>query len=172
MHFTRAFSLLAIALAAPGFAFLAKRQLGPPGGLPITLLDSPGSITAPTNGTIITAGQPFTFDVAVPEFGHCHPDYTPVSVYVLAGQPTTSDLNSTYGFSNYLYYFGDYVVNNFPGPLPNMGTPPPSNLTLPDLGKSYSGQAVYLATIETIEGCPPNGFWEYAIDSIALSYIE
>ncbi|EKM56594.1 uncharacterized protein PHACADRAFT_194187 [Phanerochaete carnosa HHB-10118-sp] len=53
-----------------------------------------------------------------------------------------------------------------------MGTPPPSNLTLPDLGKSYYGQAVYLATIETIKGYPPDGFWEYAIDSIALSYTE
>lgn len=170
MHFTQTFSLLAIALAVPVFASPAKRQ-GPPGST--VTLDSPGSITAPANGTSITAGQPFTFGVAVPEFNHCHPGYTPVNVYILASQPTTSDLNSTYGFSDYLYYFGDYVVNNFPGRysmhlssiltkgltfspggLPNMGTPPPSTLTAPDLGESYSGQAVYLATVETIEGCP------------------
>ncbi|EKM51295.1 uncharacterized protein PHACADRAFT_151954 [Phanerochaete carnosa HHB-10118-sp] len=169
MHFTQAFSLLAIALAIPGFASPAKRQ-GPPGST--VTLESPGSITAPANGTSVTAGQSFTFGVAVPEFGHCHPGYTPVNVYILASQPTTSDLNSTYGFSNYLYYFGDYLVNNFPGGLPNMGTPPPSTLTTPDLGESYSGQTVYLATIETIEGCPPDGFWEYAVDSTALSYTE
>ncbi|EKM60678.1 uncharacterized protein PHACADRAFT_84044 [Phanerochaete carnosa HHB-10118-sp] len=167
MHFTQAFSLLAIALAVPGFASPARRQ-GPPGST-ITL-ESPGSITAPANGTSVTAGQPFTFSVAVPEWNHCHPGYTPVNVYLLATEPTISDLNTTYGFSDYLYYFGDYVVNNFPGQLPKSGSPPPSTLMTPDLGESYSGQVVYLATIEIIEGCPPDGFWEYAIDSIALSY--
>lgn len=36
-----------------------------------------------------------------------------------------------------------------------MGTPPPSSLTMPDLGSSITdGTEVYLATIEVIGGCP------------------
>lgn len=167
MYFTLFIALAAAIFAAPAFSSPSKRQ-GPPGGLPIVTLESPGSITAPSDGTVIGAGQPFIFSVAVPEWNHCHPGYTPVNTYLLDHKPTTSDLNSTYGFSDYLYFFGDYLVNNFPGGLPPMGTPPPSSLTAPEAGAS--GQAVYLATIQTIEGCPPDGFWEYAIDSVALTY--
>ena len=110
MRFTQTFSLLAAALAVPSFASPAKRQ-----GL--VIIESPGSITAPADGTSVTAGQPFTLGIAepVPEWTHCHPGYTPVSIYLLATQPTTSSLNSTQGFSDYLYYFGEYLVNNFPG---------------------------------------------------------
>ncbi|GJE89197.1 hypothetical protein PsYK624_052920 [Phanerochaete sordida] len=169
MRSTQIFALVAAALAAPVFASPAKRQ-GPPAGLPITTLESPGSITAPAEGTAVVAGQSFPFSVAVPEWNHCHPGYTPVNTYLLDHEPTTADLNSTYGFSNYLAFFGSYLVNNFPGGLPNMGTPPPSTLVAPDLSGTPSGTTVWLATIETIEGCPPDGFWEYAIDSRAITY--
>ena len=108
MRFTQTFSLLAAALAVPSFASPAKRQ-------GFTIIESPGSITAPADGTSVTVGQPFTLGIAVPEFGHCHPGYTAVSIYLLATQSTTSSLNSTQGFSDYLYYFGEYLVNNFPG---------------------------------------------------------
>lgn len=160
------FTLLAGALGA--FASPAKRQGG---GTPVTLLD-PGCIITPTDGTAAGAGDSFPFSVAVPEWNHCHPGYTPVETYILATQPTTDSLNSTHQFSDYLYYFGEYLVNNFPGEplsnvdhhgnslrathtgeLPNMGTPPPSSLTMPDLGL-YPDTTVYLATIEIIEGCP------------------
>ncbi|GJE98026.1 hypothetical protein PsYK624_142480 [Phanerochaete sordida] len=90
-------------------------------------------------------------------------------MYVLAAQPTTANLNSTYGFTDNLAYLGGWVVYNFPG-LPNMGPSPPSTLVAPVLDESFNGQTVYLASIETIEGCPPDGFWEYVIDSVAVTY--
>lgn len=35
-----------------------------------------------------------------------------------------------------------------------MGTPPPANLTIPDLGDEFIGQTVYLAVIQTEIQCP------------------
>lgn len=148
-----------------------KRQ-GPPSGLPIAVLESPGSITSPDAGTFMTAGEDVAFDITVPEWNHCHPAYTPVNVYLLDHQPTASDLNSTYGFSDFLHYFGEYMVINVAG-MPSQGTPPPSTLQMPNLEDSQLTEgAVFLAVIETIEGCPPDGFWEYAIDSVQMGYIE
>lgn len=160
------FTLLAAAVGA--LASPAKRQGG---GTPVTIL-SPGSIVTPTDGITEAAEDSFPFSVAVPEFNHCHPGYTPVDVYLLETQPTVDSLNSTHQFTDYLYFFGTYLVNNFPGKyrnreanriyslrvrytgeLPNMGTPPPSSLTMPDLGL-VADTPVYLATMETIEGCP------------------
>ncbi|KIP08560.1 hypothetical protein PHLGIDRAFT_376376 [Phlebiopsis gigantea 11061_1 CR5-6] len=157
------FTLLAAAVGA--LASPAKRQGG---GTPVTIL-SPGSIVTPTDGITEAAEDSFPFSVAVPEFNHCHPGYTPVDVYLLETQPTVDSLNSTHQFTDYLYFFGSYLVNNFPGELPNMGTPPPSSLTMPDLGL-VADTPVYLATMETIEGCPPNGFFEYAIDSKSITF--
>ena len=87
-----------------------KRQFP---GQPLTIL-SPGSISAPADGTPVTAGESFTLGIAtpVPEWSHCHPLYTPVDIYLLADKPTTSSLNSTYQFSDYLYYYGEYTVTN------------------------------------------------------------
>ena len=116
MYFTQIVSLVAAALAVPAFASPAnvKRQ-SPPPGLPIVTGVSPGSIIAPTDGSTLTAGQSFPFQVAVPEWNHCHDPWTPVNMYVLAAQPTAADLNSTYGFTDYLAYLGGWVVYNFPG---------------------------------------------------------
>jgi hypothetical protein len=165
MHFSSRLYLSLTAILATTSALPAKRQ-----GTPV--IESPGSIVTPSDGTSVSPGHSFPLSVAVPEWNHCHPGYTPVSVWLLADTPTTSSLNSTYQFSDYLYYYGDYLVNNFPGmfsvhehhstfiylfflgELPNMGTPPPSSLTTPDLGASFNGQDIYLAVIEIIGGCP------------------
>ena len=93
------------AMASP-----TKRQ-----GLAPVILESPGSIVTPTDGTTVGSGDSFGFSVGVPEWNHCHPGYTPVDVYILSADPTTASLNSTYEFSDYLYYYGEYLVNNFPG---------------------------------------------------------
>ena len=114
MHFIPFFSLVASVMAALTFGSPTKRQ-GPPSGLPIVVLESPGSITSPDAGTSMGAGEDVAFDITVPEWNHCHPAYTPVNVYLLDHQPTTSDLNSTYGFGEFLHYFGEYMVINFPG---------------------------------------------------------
>lgn len=109
MFFPSAFvSLVAVAATT---AAVVERQFP---GQPLTIL-SPGSIQAPTDGTAVTAGDSFTLDIAVPEYNHCHPLYTPVDIYILADEPTTSSLNSTYQFSDYLYYFGEYVTTNIAG---------------------------------------------------------
>lgn len=97
-----------LAAIAGASASPAKRQ-----GL--VILESPGSITSPADDSSFVAGDSFPLGIAVPEWSHCHPGYTQVSIYLLATQPTTSSLNSTQGFSNYLDYFGEYLVNNFPG---------------------------------------------------------
>lgn len=104
---------LLLAAAVVGHCSPAKRQ-GP--NEPLVVL-SPGSITAPANGTHVEAGHTFTLGIAdpVPEWNHCHPGYTPVNLYLVADKPTVSSLNSTQQFSSYLHYYGQYLVNNLPG---------------------------------------------------------
>lgn len=180
MYLFQALSFAVATLVASSCASPSKRQ-----GTPI--LQSPGSIAVPSSdGTAVFAGETINFSVGVPEWNHCHPGYTPVSVYILAERPTTSSLNATYQFGEYLSYYGDYLVNNFPGTcstapsvscqysyyspfscidgLPNMGIPPPTNLTIPDVGQAYDGQDVYLAVIETIYDCPVscNSCYQYS----------
>ena len=106
--------LASLVAAATATAAVVERQS--PGIEPVTIL-SPGSIQAPTDGTVVFARGtvPFKLAVPVPEYNHCHPLYTPVNIYVLADKPTISSLNSTYQFPDYLYYYGEYVVSNIPG---------------------------------------------------------
>ena len=91
----------------------AKRQ-GPI--LPLVVL-SPGSITAPTKGTHVNSGETFPLGIAdpVPEWYHCHPGFTSVDIYLLEDKPATTSVDSTQQFSNYLHYYGHYLVNNIPG---------------------------------------------------------
>ena len=110
MRFSQVFWLSLAAVLTPSSASPTKRQ-----GIPSYTILSPGSIVSPTAGTSVSPGESVTFTVAVPEWNHCHPGYTQVEVYLLAEQPTTSSLNSTYQFGDYLYYYGEYLVNNFPG---------------------------------------------------------
>ena len=104
-------TFIPLVAAAAATATVIERQIPGP---PITIL-SPGCILSPTDGTDITAGDSFPLEIAVPEYSHCAPLYTSVWIYLLEDKPTTSSLNSTDGFSDYLYYFGEWVRTNIPG---------------------------------------------------------
>lgn len=160
MYFTQSIFILLAAFAAGAAALPAKRQ-----SVPITVTGTPGS-----PGTLLAEGQstPFTPGGWLPG---CYPGYTPIDVYMLDSQPTVSSLNSTYGIDDYLYFFGSYLIRNVDG-LPSMGTPPPSSLTMPDLGATYSGQPVYLVTVATVSSCVPNGYTKYGINYLEYVYDE
>ncbi|GJE98038.1 hypothetical protein PsYK624_142600 [Phanerochaete sordida] len=166
MRFTQTLYFVAAALASPSLASAAKRQSPSD---PV-IMTTP-AIVSPTAGTVMAAEVSTTFTIGVPEYSHCHPGYTPVDVYLLAAEPTASSINSTYQFADYLHYFGSYVVTNIQG-LPPMGTPPPTSLTMPSLGAEYEGQSVYLAIMQAIFDCPPNGYTEYAYDSKQMVYTQ
>ncbi|GJE89199.1 hypothetical protein PsYK624_052940 [Phanerochaete sordida] len=124
MHLVSHCSLIIAASAIHALASPAKRQ-------GINIVDSPGAISAPADGTVVTADQTFPFGLSapIPERIHCYGAYTNVNVYLLDSKPTTSSLNSTQGFTNYLFYFGNYIVDNIPEVVPPIDPIPPSSLT-------------------------------------------
>ncbi|GJE98037.1 hypothetical protein PsYK624_142590 [Phanerochaete sordida] len=167
MHFTPTLSLIAAALAASSVASPTRRQSPSD---PV-VFQTP-EFSAPVDGTIMSAGQSTALEIGSAEWNHCHPGYTPLGLYMLASEPDNSSLNSTYQFGEYLYFFGNFLFTNDQG-LPPMSTPPPpTTLTMPDLGAQYVGQKVYLASIETIFGCPPNGYTEYVWDWVQMYYTD
>ncbi|KAI0697170.1 hypothetical protein BC835DRAFT_1270752 [Cytidiella melzeri] len=109
------------------------------------------SIVAPADGTVIQPGETFSFQYTLDNW--CEDGYTPVSVYLLQTAPTSSSLNSTGKYSQFVYHFGDYLYNNFGLPVMSPG-PPPSTLTMPTLDSSFVGQTIYFATAQTENGCP------------------
>ncbi|GJE97993.1 hypothetical protein PsYK624_142150 [Phanerochaete sordida] len=172
MRFTSGLVLLVSALSVAALAPRAKRQTTPP-----SAGDDSGVIISPSDGTSVTAGDPFDFSVQnSPRYSSiCHAPWTPVHVYLLAAKPTTADLNSTFGFSEYLYYFGDYILNldGIPPPPNDPTAPPPPILTTPNLGTPFSGSTVYIAVVEELSQCDPlEDHADYALDSRALAYTE
>ncbi|GJE97995.1 hypothetical protein PsYK624_142170 [Phanerochaete sordida] len=167
MRMTPSLTLLTAAAMA-ALASPVKRQ-----GVPPTTSEDSGIITAPANNTNAPANTtiPFGVQFAPHDKNVCHGAYSSVDIYILAHQPTTADLNSTFGFSDYLHYFGRYIFANEPG-LPPIGTPPPSTLTMPDLGAEYNGESVFLAVVEEINDCPPLDYTDYSIDFRALGYFR
>ena len=106
---SRTISLLALT------RFLATRAVY---SSPLEARDTPtcnsAGVTQPAAGTSIHGGDtiPFSFDSS--GFGgKCHPGYTPISVWLLSSQPTSGSLNSDHEFSDFLYHFGDYLIDNF-----------------------------------------------------------
>ncbi|PSR79167.1 hypothetical protein PHLCEN_2v7138 [Hermanssonia centrifuga] len=73
----------------------------------------PTTITAPTAGTTISPGGSFNFSYTPVDY--CFEAYSPLTVWLLASSPTAADLNSTMGFSEYLFYFGQYTAADDPG---------------------------------------------------------
>lgn len=73
---------------------------------------SEGAIIAPADGTVVSAGGSYPFDYPVNNW--CEAGYTPFDVYILENEPSPSDLNATQGFTDYLYYYDTYLVDNFP----------------------------------------------------------
>lgn len=165
---SRTISLLALT------GFLATRAVY---SSPLEARDTPtcssAGVTQPAAGTPIHGGDtiPFGFDSS--GFGgKCHPGYTPISVWLLSSQPTSGSLNADHEFSDFLYHFGDYLIDNFArksgarlvsqfvahlilslATLPPMGTPPPSTLNVPDLGAAHEDQDVYIAVVQTEGSC-------------------
>ncbi|PSR82960.1 hypothetical protein PHLCEN_2v5930 [Hermanssonia centrifuga] len=108
MRPSQASAILPILLASCAFAALEKRQTN----------DAVGTIISPANGSSITPGTPFSFQYSDGWGGACHPAYTPISVGITAYRPTWPDLNGSIfklPDSDYLYYFGDYVILNDEG---------------------------------------------------------
>ncbi len=73
----------------------------------------PTTIAAPTAGTTISPGDSFNFSYTPADY--CFEAYSPLTVWLLASSPTATDLNSTMGFSEYLFYFGQYTAADDPG---------------------------------------------------------
>ena len=147
MHFTTVFTLAAAlagsALATPA----AKRQIAD------LKFDSPAAISAPPNDTAVAQGSSFPFGLTfpVPHVGSCAGGFSPVDVYILASEPDFTSLNDSFQFSDYLFYYGQYIVGD--GSIPEGAQPPPSTLTTPDLGAAFDGQKVWLSTVEQIFDC-------------------
>lgn len=129
-----------------------------------------GTIIAPGAGTTIASGAAFSVNYGVSD--RCHGGYSPVSFYLLAEAPTTSDVTSTGALDvTPLFHFGDYLVPNFgesypqlfltiwlkpryPLGLPPMTNPPPppATFTMPEL--AIGDSEVYFTVVETFLGCP------------------
>ncbi|PSR82962.1 hypothetical protein PHLCEN_2v5932 [Hermanssonia centrifuga] len=150
MRPSKTLAILPVLLASYAFASPLEKRV---------YISDVGAIISPADGTSITPGTPFAFEYGDGWGGACHPGYTPISVGLTAFSPTGSDLNSTFQIpdSDYLYYFGDFLITNDEG-LPPMPTPPPpSTFTLPEpLDPIYDGQEIYLSAVEQMFDCASN----------------
>ena len=79
-----------------------------------TLDCSPGGVAQPAADTSVSDGDIIPFDFVEGFTNQCHPPYTPISVWLLAAQPTFSSLNANHEFDDFLFHFGDYTINHFP----------------------------------------------------------
>ena len=70
-----------------------------------------GTISQPTSGATLTPGQEFTFQYLRTNF--CNTGYSKISVYLLATQPTASDVTTSGTIDNPLFSFGDFLYANF-----------------------------------------------------------
>ncbi|PSR82961.1 hypothetical protein PHLCEN_2v5931 [Hermanssonia centrifuga] len=88
-------SLLALLAALPALANPVQPELER------RALVLTSSIAVPKTGTTISPGDSFTFSY-IP-IDSCFEAYSAFTVWLLATSPTSADLNSTMGFSQYLY---------------------------------------------------------------------
>lgn len=100
MRFTISSVVLAATLAVQSFASPLEKR--------VTVRS--GTIAAPTDGSSVSSGEsvPFQFEAS----NWCEAGYSPFSVYILDSKPTAASLNSTQGFTEYLWYYGSYLVAN------------------------------------------------------------
>ncbi|GJE89193.1 hypothetical protein PsYK624_052880 [Phanerochaete sordida] len=147
-------------------AFLASSAAATPLEKRVTVRD--GTIASPTDGTVVSPGNSYAFQYNL--INWCQAGYTSFDVYLLDNEPTAASMNTTQGFTDYVYYYGRYTVDNFPDGLPPMGTPPPSTLPMLDIGSSYDGQDIWLTVVQTELYCPPDGHTEYMLASNNMVY--
>lgn len=69
------------------------------------------SIVSPPQNSVIKPGDIFAFQYSLDNW--CEAGYTPLSLWLLADQPTSASLNSSEEYSEYIYYFGSWLINNF-----------------------------------------------------------
>ncbi|KAJ7450047.1 hypothetical protein B0H11DRAFT_1646752, partial [Mycena galericulata] len=103
-----------------------------------------GTITEPVAGASISIGAviPFNYD----DLNWCHDDYSPITIWLSASEPT--GLNATGGLpeGTYIDYFGEYLIANFGiGPMQPV---PPTNLTVPDISSYPAGSTLFLSVVE------------------------
>ncbi|KAJ7163881.1 hypothetical protein C8R43DRAFT_989059 [Mycena crocata] len=111
-----------------------------------------GTISQPTKGFVAASGAAVPFSYG--DSNWCQGGYTPITVWLLDSEPTTTNLNATGQFPDATYYFGSYLMGNFG--LPPIGNPvPPATLTMPDVSGFVTGSELYLAVVETANNCPP-----------------
>ncbi|THG97387.1 hypothetical protein EW026_g4605 [Hermanssonia centrifuga] len=160
MRFLQSSTIIPALFASYAFAGPLEKRLT------VTDIDT---IVVPADGSSITPGTPFTFQYQVDNW--CEAGYTPLSVWLVANEPTGSDVNSTAQISDSLYYFGNWLILNFGLPAMTNPPPPPSTLTLPNaLPSEYDGTEVYIAVVQTSLSCPPDGHTEYGLASNNLQY--
>lgn len=136
-----------------------------------------GTLAAPNADAVIAPQEtfPFSFETA----NLCESGYSPLSVWLLQQPPSDVSLTSSgeYAEGDYLYQFGDFLVANFGNSiaaftlhhglnfrlgLPQMNTPPPSTLVMPntsDLAQvpmvaEDGTTTVYFTVVETYSDCP------------------
>ncbi|PSR82966.1 hypothetical protein PHLCEN_2v5936 [Hermanssonia centrifuga] len=102
MRFLQSSTIIPALFASYAFAGPLEKRLT------VTDIDT---IVAPADGSSITPGTPFTFQYQVDNW--CEAGYTPLSVWLVANEPTGSDVNSTAQISDSLYYFGNWLIPNF-----------------------------------------------------------
>ncbi|KAJ3485812.1 hypothetical protein NLI96_g4691 [Meripilus lineatus] len=124
-------------------------------------------ISLPAEGSTIVSGKQFTFTYTVSDA--CYEAYSPFSVLLLANPPSGLSPSGALMDADVLFSFGNYTAPNFGLPPLQDTSPPPTALTTPVL-TGMEGSQVYLAVIETIMGCPPNGQTTYALTANRVIY--
>lgn len=148
------FSLSAVSIHVP-----SKRQV----------VSAHGTTVEPASDSSIAPGTSFPFSYE--QANYCEAGYSPISVYLCSSPPTAVDVTTSGELTNgsFLFKFGDYLIPNFGMPrlrvffsvdscvhmsgLPQMNTPPPATLTMPDVDEA-DGTTLYFAVVETFEYCP------------------
>ncbi|EMD41454.1 hypothetical protein CERSUDRAFT_110029 [Gelatoporia subvermispora B] len=135
-----------------------------------------GTLAAPNADAVIAPQEtfPFSFETA----NLCESGYSPLSVWLLQQPPSDVSLTSSgeYAEGDYLYQFGDFLVANFG--LPQMNTPPPSTLVMPntsDLAQvpmvaEDGTTTVYFTVVETYSDCPGDVPAEFGVANNVVSY--
>ncbi|OCH94156.1 hypothetical protein OBBRIDRAFT_789495 [Obba rivulosa] len=135
-----------------------------------------GTLVAPTPDTSIAPQEafPFTFDTV----NLCESGYSPLSVWLLQQPPANVMMTTSGEFADgdYLFKFGDFLVANFG--LPQMNTPPPSTLVMPNISSlaqapvmsSDGTSTVFFTVVETYTDCPGDIPAEFGVSNNVVSY--
>ncbi|PSR82957.1 hypothetical protein PHLCEN_2v5927 [Hermanssonia centrifuga] len=138
-----------------------------------TPLPSPimGTINAPTASSALVAENPFPFSYSVSNW--CEEGYNSFSVFLTQGtsEPTFDDLDASGNPTTAVFSFGQFTVANFG--LPQSGTPPPTELTMPvvsTISEASDDSGSFLTVVQNFRGCPGGVVQELGVASIPFVY--